>query len=47
MAAKPKKVDLYAYNVYFGDCFLLVFTYEGGDQKSVLIDFGSTGKGKA
>lgn len=37
---------LYAYDVYFGDCFLLVFEYAGGKKRSVLIDFGSTGKGK-
>jgi len=45
MPAKPTKLDLYLYNVYFGDCFLLIFRYADGSQKSVLIDFGSTGKG--
>jgi beta-lactamase superfamily II metal-dependent hydrolase len=47
MASKPTKINLYAYNVYFGDCFLLVFEYPGGGKRSVLIDFGSTGRGKA
>lgn len=40
------RIDLFAYNVYFGDCFLLVLTYPDGAKRSVLIDFGSTGKGK-
>lgn len=43
--SKPEKIRLYAYNVYFGDCFLLVFDYPNNEKKSVLIDFGSTGKG--
>lgn len=46
MSNLPEKIELYAYNVYFGDCFLMLFKYAGGTQKSVLIDFGSTGKGK-
>ncbi len=46
MALKPNKIELYAYNVYFGDCFLMLFKYPDNTQKSVLIDFGSTGKGK-
>jgi beta-lactamase superfamily II metal-dependent hydrolase len=46
MAIKPNKIELYAYNVYFGDCFLMLFKYPDNTQKSVLIDFGSTGKGK-
>jgi hypothetical protein len=41
----PDKIELYSYNVFFGDCFLLVFHYPDGDEKFVLIDFGSTGKG--
>ena len=45
MSLKPNKILLYSYNVYFGDCFLLVFEYEDRNR-SVLIDFGSTGKGK-
>lgn len=46
MASKPNKIEIYAYNVYFGDCFLMLFKYPDDTQKSVLIDFGSTGKGK-
>ncbi|MEQ1764285.1 MAG: hypothetical protein ABL984_14235, partial [Pyrinomonadaceae bacterium] len=45
MAAKPTKLELFLYNVYFGDCFLLIFHYADKTQRSVLIDFGSTGKG--
>lgn len=44
--AKPTKIELVSYNVYFGDCFLLLFHYDDGGKRSVLIDFGSTGKGK-
>lgn len=44
--AKPVKIELVSYNVYFGDCFLLLVHYDDGSQRSVLIDFGSTGKGK-
>ena len=45
---KPTKVTLRAYQVGFGDCFLLSFKYPKGNKKSdeerhVLIDFGSTG----
>lgn len=43
---KPTRIELITYNVYFGDCFLLLFHYAHGSQRSVLIDFGSTGKGK-
>lgn len=46
MATKPNKIEIYAYNVFFGDCFLMLFKYPDNTQKSVLIDFGSTGKGK-
>lgn len=46
MAERPIKIDLYSYNVFFGDCFLLVFEYPGAVRRSVLIDYGSTGKGK-
>lgn len=44
---RPIKAELISYNVYFGDCFLLLFHYVDGSQRSVLIDFGSTGKGTA
>lgn len=46
MANQPVKIELYAYNVYFGDCFLMILKYTDESQKSILIDFGSTGKGK-
>jgi hypothetical protein len=46
MAETPTKIKLYAYDVYFGDCFLLAFEYGDGQKRFVLIDFGSTGKGK-
>ncbi len=46
MAKKPNKIEILPYNVYFGDCFLVLFHYQDESQKSVLIDFGSTGKGK-
>lgn len=38
---KPDSLTLKAYQVGFGDCFLLTFHY-GEDRKHVLIDFGST-----
>lgn len=47
MAAKPQRLILRAYQVGFGDCFLLSFRYRpSGDDgdRHVLIDFGSTGK---
>ncbi len=37
----PRRVLLRAYNVGFGDCFLLTFDY-ARSQRRVLIDFGST-----
>ncbi|ULA70039.1 MAG: LactamaseB domain-containing protein [Nitrospira sp.] len=43
MATKtPKKISLRVYPVGFGDCFLLGFHYGAGDERFVLIDFGST-----
>ena len=41
---KPKSITVRAYNVGFGDCFLLSFNYGSGDQKRVLIDFGTLKK---
>jgi beta-lactamase superfamily II metal-dependent hydrolase len=41
----PERVTLRAYNVGFGDCFLLTFHYAEQDRH-VLIDFGSTAKPK-
>lgn len=43
MAKTPKKLNIRTYHVGFGDCFLLSFEYGPGDEKHVLIDFGSTG----
>lgn len=41
---KPSQLTLRAYNVGFGDCFLLTFHYEGvTGERHVLIDFGTTG----
>ena len=42
--AAPVAATLFAYQVGFGDCFLLRFTYLGNDHKHVLIDFGTTGQ---
>lgn len=39
---KPTGVTIRAYDVGFGDCFLLTFHY-AAENRSVLIDFGSTG----
>ncbi len=38
----PTSLKLFAYNVGFGDCFLLRFAYADGSDRHVLIDFGST-----
>jgi hypothetical protein len=42
VAAAPTKARIRSYNVGFGDCFLLTFTYERGNPRNVMIDFGST-----
>jgi hypothetical protein len=43
MATKtPQRISLRVYPVGFGDCFLLGFHYAGGDDRFVLVDFGST-----
>lgn len=42
--AKPRKAILRAFNVGFGDCFLLSFVYSENDSRHVLIDFGSMSK---
>ncbi len=39
--ATPTKVSILAFQVGFGDCFLLRFHYPGGENRHVLIDFGS------
>jgi hypothetical protein len=41
MATQPTRAELLAFQVGFGDCFLLRFFYPGGDRRHVLIDFGS------
>jgi hypothetical protein len=38
----PKKVRIREYNVGFGDCFLVTFSYPDNTDRHVLIDFGST-----
>jgi hypothetical protein len=48
---KPSKMNIRAYQVGFGDCFLLTFYYPGAQKVSdkerhMLIDFGSTGMHK-
>ena len=45
---KPTQLTIRAYQVGFGDCFLLTFRYAGATRKSdkerhILIDFGTTG----
>lgn len=44
MVAGPAEIVVRAYNVGFGDCFLLTFVYEDLDPpaRHVLIDFGTT-----
>ncbi|HET6999231.1 MAG TPA: hypothetical protein VFI03_11640 [Solirubrobacterales bacterium] len=44
-SAPPTQVRIRSYNVGFGDCFLLTFTYPRS-QRNVLIDFGSTKQSK-
>jgi hypothetical protein len=42
MASKtPKSIDIRAYQVGFGDCFLVSFIY-ASDKRHILIDFGTT-----
>jgi hypothetical protein len=43
MPATPTSATLFAYQVGFGDCFLLRFSYPQNVMKHVLIDFGTTG----
>ncbi len=42
MATTPSSVEIRAYQVGFGDCFLVTFVYDANDRRSVLIDFGTT-----
>jgi hypothetical protein len=41
----PRQVTLRAYQVGFGDCFLLTFHY-ASEERHVLVDFGSTSRPK-
>lgn len=43
---RPEKVSVTMYNVGFGDCFLLTFSYMDGERRRVLIDCGSSSKNK-
>ena len=46
MSQSPVRIDFRAYNVCFGDCLLLSFTYaapiDGRAERHILLDFGST-----
>jgi hypothetical protein len=42
MAKRPSAVEIRAYQVGFGDCFLVSFVYSKTDKRHVLIDFGTT-----
>lgn len=42
MAKTPSSVEIRAYQVGFGDCFLVTFVYDATERRSVLIDFGTT-----
>ena len=44
-STKPRALRIRAYDVGFGDCFLLTFQYKSG-ERHVLIDFGSTAAAK-
>lgn len=43
---KPNQVSVNMYDVGFGDCFLLTFTYADDEKRHVVIDCGSTSKKK-
>jgi hypothetical protein len=42
MAKRPSSIEIRAYQVGFGDCFLVSFVYSAKDTRHVLIDFGTT-----
>jgi hypothetical protein len=42
-APKPVTATIRAYQVGFGDCFLLSIAYDDATNRHILIDFGSTG----
>ena len=39
--AGPSRVSILAFQVGFGDCFLLRFHYAGNQKRHLLVDFGS------
>ncbi len=41
MPKRPQHIRIRGYDVGFGDCFLLTFHYSDGDERHVLVDFGS------
>lgn len=43
MSVTPIEATIFAYQVGFGDCFLVRFTYDDGSLRHILIDFGTTG----
>jgi hypothetical protein len=43
MPGEPTAVEIRAYQVGFGDCFLLSFVYPANVRRHVLIDFGTMG----
>ena len=45
--ARPSSIEIRAYQVGFGDCFLVSFVYSKSDKRHVLIDFGTTELPKA
>ncbi len=44
---EPKKTEVFMYDVGFGDCFLVKFSYQNDKPRSVLIDCGTSNKTKA
>lgn len=41
---KPNSIAVRMYQVGFGDCFLLSFGYPNGEERHMLIDFGTTSR---
>jgi hypothetical protein len=41
MASAPKSARIFAFNIGFGDCFLLRFNYAANVARHILIDFGT------
>ncbi|MGR7995079.1 hypothetical protein [Xanthobacter sp. ZOL 2024] len=40
---QPIRATIFAYQVGFGDCFLLRYDYDDGQRRHMLFDFGTTG----